>query len=282
MMVSYRNIPTWQIDYLLRSLSPVADIDIENRIGHNPDVGATAEWLWHLGGTETLLTAGATMYASSTNAADTGMVLYITGLDENWDRQYGLVTLNGQSQVEITKVNGSAAQWTRICNTHQVSALPGFVGDVYIAESDTLTLGVPNTATKIHDLVEGTDGENNSEKAICTIPRNHTGFILGGRASLLTASGTTRAVDVGIAFRPLARGATVSNPSWSPFNTLAEIGLVTSGTSTVSEGFDTPMGPIAGLTDIVMYAKATAASIVTGNFYVLILNNKWIGLSDQA
>ena len=195
------------------------DIQHIIKFGRNPAVVTTEEDIWEVGGKQTLLTVGATMYAScEDNTNGVGQVLLITGLDANWDIQEGIVTLTGQTQATITKLDGTAATWTRIHRAYQISAEPDPVGDVWIAETDTLTLGVPDTATKVHGFINFTDAAQQTQQALFTIPRNYVGVMYHFEASILTpATGARRSAEVGLEIQNLADGATSSNPSWAPF-----------------------------------------------------------------
>ena len=113
-------------------------------VGRNPDVGNTAtETLWDQGGQYTYLTANTQLYASSTSASDTTVTLFLSGLDDSYNPMTQTVTLNGQSQAAFSSADGFRV------HTVTVTGSTSPIGDVYIAETDTLTGGVPDTATKI-------------------------------------------------------------------------------------------------------------------------------------
>lgn len=121
-----------------------------------------------------LLSSPQTIYVSSSNASDT-QLLAITGLDENYEVQATAVILNGQNQVAVS------GSWIRIFTATNVSGTV-LAGDVYIAESDTLTDGVPNTDTKV--LAKIDVGDEASKTCLYTIPANKTGSFLGGSVSV--------------------------------------------------------------------------------------------------
>lgn len=157
-------VPTVAHDY--------TDMFVVDKFGANPDIDtAAAEYIWQQGGTETFMSTAQTLYVSSTNGAD-DQDIYISGLDGNFDVQNATVTLNGTAQ---TAVSGT---WLRVHRAYNNEATNDpFAGSVYIAESDTTTAGVPDTASKIHAKLLPTAQQ--TQKAIYTIPNGYTGYVLG-------------------------------------------------------------------------------------------------------
>lgn len=109
--------------------------------------------VWGLSGevdNYTFSTTKGTWYASSSDASDTSLLL-VRGLGEDtdgsWVIQSGIVTLSGQSQVAIS----AALPWIRFWDTINIGT-SDFAGTVYIAETDTLTAGKPDTLTKIRGV----------------------------------------------------------------------------------------------------------------------------------
>jgi hypothetical protein len=238
-----------------------------HKFGRNTAVGTTEEDVWNVGGIETLLTAPASMYASCEAAGATSQVISVEGLDENWELKTETVTLNGQNQVII----GAASSWTRIFRAFQVSAEPDPNDNVWIAESDTLTLGVPNTASKIHALVEYPQAAQQTEKCMVTIPAGHIGLFYGFSGSVLNAlTGAARDASVFIEVQQLAAGATVASPSWTPFRRIDEHGLSTDAQITVTEEYPFPL-LFEELTNIHMRATASASSVVYGDFNIIFV-----------
>lgn len=248
-----------------------SDIPTILKFGRNQAVGLTEEDLWLYGGEETLLTSAATMYASCTdNTNGVGQVLVVEGLDANWVSQEGRVTLTGQTQAAITKEDGSAATWTRIHRAYQISAAPDPVGDVYIAESDTLTLGVPDTATKVHGLIDFSDAAQQTQKAIYTIPAGHVGLVFGFQCYMnAPTTGAARYVECAIEFAKLAEGATVASPSWAPRHRAMDITVSTAETA-VEHMLMWPL-VVDELTNIHLRVKASAASDISGSFEMMVL-----------
>jgi len=138
-------------------------------IALNPDVGTTeTETIWDLGDTYTYLTADTQLYISSTSASDTAVFVVVTGLDEDYLEVTRTVTVNGQTQVAL-----SGLMFRVFVAVVAGSTSP--VGDLYIAESDTLTAGVPDTATKIKSQIALTGLDSGTEFASHNI--THNGFL---------------------------------------------------------------------------------------------------------
>lgn len=142
-----------------------------NGFGANHDVGMAVEDVWDQGGTQTLMTTAAEIFASSSDALDTDINITLIYLDNLWDLQE--VTINftsGQSQQTF----GGSITMIRILSGY-ISGGTAAVGDIYISETDTLTDGVPDTVTKIHGKIEIEYQETGM--ALYSIPRNFTGFL---------------------------------------------------------------------------------------------------------
>lgn len=76
------------------------------RFGHNPDVGATLETLWHPGGLYVYLTSAERLQITSDDADDDGdpvgngaRTVWIQGLDASWELQSETITMNGVANV---------------------------------------------------------------------------------------------------------------------------------------------------------------------------------------
>lgn len=152
------------------SMGKVPGHRLQSVFGHNLDINAAVEeTIWDQGGIYTYLTADTELFLSSTNVLDVDVGLIITGLTADYQEKTLIhVFTGGQTQESI-------GNWFRIFSVKVISNTAP-VGNIYVAESDTLTLGVPNTVTKIHSLVSF--DENITHAAMYTIPDNHTGFIV--------------------------------------------------------------------------------------------------------
>ena len=138
--------------------------------GNNPDLAAdTEETVWDQGGIYTYLTANTTLYASSTDSGDTTVTLNVVGLDANYAEVTRTVTLNGQNQVALS------GQMFRVFSA-EVSGSTEADGDIYIAETDTLTGGVPDTASKIKTKI--VQGRERSQNVMYTVPAGKSALLI--------------------------------------------------------------------------------------------------------
>lgn len=160
-----------------------------NKFGRNPDLdtGAAGEDIWTQGGLYTFLAAAATLYVSSSQGADTQEIT-VQGLDATWAYQEQTVDLTGQTQAEI----GSGLTWLRVFRAFN-SDSTDTTGDVYIAETDDLTGGVPDTASKIKAKID--IYAQQTLMAIYTIPLGKTGFVVDRYYTINKTSGATMIVN---------------------------------------------------------------------------------------
>lgn len=147
----------------------IPGVSTEFVFGFNPDVDIAAEeTVWDQGGTYTYLTVDTELFISSSSAADTNIVLDLEGMTADFVKKNIQVTFtNGQTQQSIgsffrffkaTVVGGSAP-----------------AGDLYVAQTDTLTAGVPDTASKIKAKM--VQGINVTRSGVLTVPVNHSIYI---------------------------------------------------------------------------------------------------------
>lgn len=256
--------------------------DISNEVirkfGEAVGVGTAEQDLWNAPiSKETLLTSGAALFATcEDNTNGVGQVIKINGLDENWEEQEGLVTLNGQSPAAITNVDGSAALWTRVHRAFQISAEPDPVGDVWISETDTYTLGVPDTNTKVHGFIDYTDAAQQTEKGMYTVPYGHTAIVMGMTAGMRAAGGgNARSAEVFIEVQNPSNTSVITSPTWAPFRRVAEVSLFNTGQVWVQEFFTVPLR-VPELTNIHMRCQATASSDITGCMYIATLPTEYL------
>mgnify|MGYP003384832863 CR=1 FL=1 len=115
--------------------------------GKNLGINNTSfETLWDQGGNYVRLTSDTQLYVSSTSAADVAVDLVVQGLDEDYVEVVRTVTVGGQAQVPLSGLITSINRAVVISSTSAV-------GEIYIAEADTLTGGVPDTASKIKSKI---------------------------------------------------------------------------------------------------------------------------------
>jgi hypothetical protein len=104
--------------------------------------------IWELAGNYTRLSANTQLYISSTDALDTAVTVLLSGLDDNYNPVTATVTVNGQTQVAFSSANTFRVNFAVVTG----STMP--LGDLYIAETDSLTAGVPNTGAKIKGIIQ--------------------------------------------------------------------------------------------------------------------------------
>ena len=134
------------------------------KFGRNEGVGTSYEDVWQYGGTETFPTTNAIDKLSSSSGSDTTTIVVegqtISGSDLTFVTQ--TVTLAGQTETALTTPLAR-------CTRAYASGAVDLVGDVYVYEDDTVSSGVPQTAGKVHMVIKGTEGENQSFKASTSI-----------------------------------------------------------------------------------------------------------------
>jgi len=163
------------------SRSFIRDYDLEVQRGRIPGVAliafsnltdkvGTIGQLMHFWGLDqeyTYLTSETTLYASSTNAADTAVQLFVPGLDGDYNPVLRTVTLNGQTQVAIS---GGLLRNTVFLVTPGTTTVP--LGDVYLAEQGATTAGVPDDITTIKNFMKFPN--NNGQSGTITVPAGKT------------------------------------------------------------------------------------------------------------
>lgn len=171
------------------------------------DSGVT-ETVWTQGGDETFVTTNAIDKISSSSASDTeeiyieGHTVTGTGTDAQFTFASQTVTLAGQTETALT------TPLARVSRAY-VTSSSSLVGDVYIYEDDTVTAGVPQTASKIHMKILGTAGDTQSFKAATTFSNEDYFICTGGYAACVGSSTanvnlTLEVRTVGSVFRPTA------------------------------------------------------------------------------
>jgi hypothetical protein len=251
-------------DLLVLGATP--GVTVVQKFGGNPAVSTTEEDIWAAGGKETLLTTGTTLYAScEDNVNGVGQIIRVEGLDENWAPYTADVVLTGYTQAQIGNANG----WTRAFRAYQVSAEPDPVGDVWVAELDTLTTGTPDTATKVHAYIDYTDAAQITEKAMYTVPAGHVAFVARFHAEMgAITSGAARSSEVFIEQQTLAHGATAASPSWTPWRRIVGHNISNTANSDTTVFIYPMMFP--ELTNVHVRATATATSVIDAEFTLVI------------
>lgn len=241
------------------------DHHVLHKFGVNSAVGATLEDVWAVGGSETLLTTGTTLYLSCGDAAAT-QTIQVAGLDENWNLQTVSAALTGQAQVQLGATNG----WTKVHRAYQISAGAEPAADVWIAEADTLTAGVPDTATGIHGYVDFANGINQTQQCVYQVPAGHNILLRGMVVRMSQPAGQARTVDAIMSVKELADTATEDTPVWAPWRTVAQIQLKSdlNPSETLTLQIPLKFGP---QTHIHVRALASDTSTVAAAFGALVV-----------
>lgn len=186
----------------LENLSKVPGATSNIKFGRNPTIGTSAELINDLATTSyTYTTSAATYYISSSSGSDTDQTIAVVGLDANWDEQTATVSLAGQTK---TALSGTWMRVYRVYNTTGSDA----VGDIYVYEDDTVTAGVPQTASKIRAKI--LIGNGQTEMAQLTVPAGYNMIV----TDFLMSSGDDKQANVYARIKP----ATASAPWRKIFN----------------------------------------------------------------
>ena len=103
--------------------------------------------VWDLGGNYVRAESNTQYYLSSTDPLDTAVTVQVDGVDENSVPFVATATSNGQNQVALN------IPTTMDINVTVVTGNISAVGDLFIAELDTLAGGKPITASKIKAMI---------------------------------------------------------------------------------------------------------------------------------
>lgn len=154
--MSFNKVPTKQSSNFMLdiSLGKVKGMATHFSVGHTQPIATGVEkTLWDNNSLKVPISVAANIFASSTSASDTGgATILCNALDENYNTTILSATLTGQSQVQLTNIIGGGSDlaiWVQSAVIQTVGAL----GNVYVALSDTLTAGVPDTSSTIQSLI---------------------------------------------------------------------------------------------------------------------------------
>jgi len=132
------------------------------------DISTTETLIWRHGGAYTFNDTAATLYLSSSDNTDTQDVR-IVWLDANYEEQTSLVTLQGHTLVTI----GTGLRVNEIYTLDSTST----AGDVYVANANNHTNGVPNNQAEIVATFDS-DAQVR-QMGLYTVPAGYTVFGVG-------------------------------------------------------------------------------------------------------
>lgn len=166
-------------------------------LGHNPDVDAGTETVWYYGGARTLASTAAVLHISSSSASDTTQYVTVTGLDANYDVITATKLLAGQTETALDDTKS-------FLRVNSITLSAACAGDVYVYYDDTVTSGVPQTASKIQGMAQ--IGALYAPTAEYCVPRNKKGYIYSVEFES-TGSGTAHAASVQLVVTPAGGSA---------------------------------------------------------------------------
>ncbi len=242
-------------EMILPAIVPLADHDWTDikqvdKFGANPDISTTTdpEDIWDQGGTYTFLSSAQTLYISSSDNSDT-VDITVEGLDANWALQTATKALTGQTQTAL------AGTWLRVFRAYNADST-NLAGDVYVAETDDLTGGVPDTASKIKAKITSTAQQ--TLMAIYTIPTGYTGYMLRWYASQAIGQSNYAIVEL------------QAKASGNVFRTKRRVGLTSGGN--LQEKFPIALG-FAAQTDLKIVCREVGANNmdVSGGFDMILV-----------
>ena len=161
--------------------------------GRNQDIDPAApEMIWDFGGLEVYLAADTELFLSSSSVGDVDVGVFVWGMTDDYVFKQEVHTLaSGQTQQSI-------GNFFRIFRLVIVSGSAP-LGDIYCAETDVLTGGVPDTDAKVHAKMAV--GTGITHKMSGTVP---SGYEMHVDRMFM---GVRRAEDVVFQFRQQAFGS---------------------------------------------------------------------------
>lgn len=197
-------------DFLLEvALGNVNGFSTDFLVGINPSMSEGVErTIWDSDFNVTPLTANTEIFINSSDAGDTTSVIIVNGLDVNFDRVTRTATLDGQTQVSV-------GFFTHVQACSASIATPA--GDVYIAESDTLTVGVPDTDSKVKSKIR--QGFNITRNGFYMVPRAMSAITVSIRGTISAVEKAAMINTIitpfgGIPLRTISYGVSQSGLQW--------------------------------------------------------------------
>jgi len=192
-------------------------------IGSTPNLGEVdTQTVWDMANSYTYLTEDTQLYISSSSTSDTAVTVVVTGKNDLHEPVTAVVVTNGQAQVALNTLMFRVEVATVVGPNSPL-------GDLYIAEADTLTGGVPVDSTKIKTKIplSGIDvgtpfaSDHISHNGFATIPAGHTWYALSVQAYVeknidVTFSGRFR--PIGGQWINRSPSPLYQNNAYQPFN----------------------------------------------------------------
>jgi len=157
---------------LLANLGYLDGVTYQRVFGSNPDMGTsgTAYDMIETSGDVYFLPSAQVVHFSSTLIGDAGKEIFIEGLDANWVYQSETVTLDATNPTTTTAPTlNTYIRINTICNNNSTLT----VGDIYVGDTTSVTVGVPNGNVLISFAVE----HQLSKNGHYSVPIEHYGMI---------------------------------------------------------------------------------------------------------
>lgn len=156
-------LPTFQMEVALGRVNGVSYV---LKYFENADIDTTREDV-NYGGDLTYLAAAAPIFISSSNNSDT-QTMRVQGIDGDYKLIQEDIVMAGQAKTALTK------QFLRIHRAYNISST-SFAGTVYLYADDTVTAGVPQTASKIQVTIPSSSQQTLT--SAYTIPAGYAGLL---------------------------------------------------------------------------------------------------------
>lgn len=250
-----------------------------DKFGENPDIdlGSFPEDVTEIGGEYTFSGSSNIDTLSSSNLADVGHLIKITGIREPkmYPQEFvpgddiGWAVLDQQNKVLIydnQELSGDPISFWRVDRMENESLEGGagsLTGMCYCYVDGAITAGVPDDPTKIRALID--DGNNQTLMAIYTIRPGYVGFLLRGEL------GMSRSITAG-----QAQCAYYSRRYEKIFKIKKRVDVSNSGNSIYQDERSYP-DVIPALTDIRLRVETVSANNtgVFGTFDILQVEEKY-------
>ena len=207
-----------------------------HKFGYNSAVGTSYETVWDGGGTYTFpSTATTATVTSASGATDSGVLVYIEGLDANYVAQSETVTLNASGTFTTTNT------YLRLHRAY-VAGSTAADGDI------TITVDSLTVAKVLSDYQQ-------TEMLVYTVPAGCTAYVLQ--------------VDAGVQKNQEIVAKLMTREDGGVFLTK---GILSSFGTPISRKFDIPM-MLPEKTDIRLDAKAGATTEISGEFEIVLEHN---------
>ena len=207
-----------------------------HKFGYNSAVGTAFETIWDGGAIYSFPTAATTaVVTSASGATDSGVEVYIEGLDANYEKQSETVTLNASGTFTTT-------------NTY-LRVHRGYIAGDTAADGDITVTVDSLTVAKIQSDYQQT------EMLVYTVPAGYTGYLLQ--------------VDASVQKNQEIVAKIMTRETGGVFLTK---GILASFGTPVNRKFDLPMH-LPEKTDIRIDAKAGATTEIAGEFELILEKN---------